>query len=86
MTMQRVQTTKGDRLRRARKDAGLSQEQMAMELDVARTTISQYENDGGGIAADRLIRWAELTGASLDWIAWGESRPRESNPRPSHYE
>lgn len=47
-------------LAQARKERGISQEQIARELAVEQAAISLYENGHRGIPLDTLERWAEL--------------------------
>lgn len=63
----------GERLAKARKDAGFTQKQMAYELDVSEATIAKWETDGGqprdlfGI----VEKWSDLTGIREDWLIFG---------------
>ena len=65
----------GDRLRITRDKAKISRESMAKEFAVSVGAISQWEN--GRTQPRHLLdvmrKWAELTGYSLDWIAFGDS-------------
>jgi transcriptional regulator with XRE-family HTH domain len=65
----------GDRMAKARKLAGLSQEQMAEALStpsepVSKQTVSNWENDTNQPRRlrQRLDQWAEITGVSLAWL------------------
>lgn len=64
--------TFGDRLAKARREAGLEQNQIAAVFGVNRSTISHWETDrrlpkkGGQLQLAH--RWAELTGCSLAWL------------------
>jgi len=73
------QWTIADRLRKAREQAGLEQASLALELGVAKNTVSNYER--GNVAPRRpvLVAWAMATGVSLDWLC-----PRQdSNLQPT---
>lgn len=50
-----ITNTVGDRLRRSRKTAGLSAQQMAVHMRRSRNTISRWENDE--VEVD--LRWLE---------------------------
>lgn len=51
----------GRTLRMMRKDAGLNQDDMAAELDIARSSISKLENDKLDLRAEILIKWCRIT-------------------------
>jgi transcriptional regulator with XRE-family HTH domain len=75
MTMTQSRTeTMGGRLRAARLFAGIEQAQLAAEIGCARGSISNWEGDRNDISAKALIKWAELTRVSLDWLAWGTQK------------
>lgn len=64
------------RIRRARRDAGLSQAQLAKLMRVTRSACSQWEQPGGTTPrGTRLQRLAALLGVSVEWIATGEGAP-----------
>ncbi len=80
--------TVADRYRKARVDAGLSQEELADEIGVSPRTISRYES--GVIHRPREIvirQWALRCNVPYDWLAepfqeTGRERwaARDSNP------
>jgi transcriptional regulator with XRE-family HTH domain len=72
------------RLRMARQQAGLSQGQVAKMLKVHRPTISEIEAGRRGVAADELVRFGDIYGVSLNWIA-GPSK-EESDPAKDRIE
>ncbi|WP_431031529.1 helix-turn-helix domain-containing protein [Plantibacter sp. RU18] len=92
--------TLGDALRKARLAAGMDQIDIAVKLKISRVTASNYETGRSEPPTSVFVAWARATGVSLDWLAEAVkprtapsedgavdgSRPRESNPRPSHYE
>lgn len=100
MTTIHAPATTGERLTRARLWVGLDQSEMAALLGRTRQTVSNWERDAVEPPFSAVAQWAKITRRSLDWIAFGEheeeapsedgasvpSRPRESNPRPFHYE
>lgn len=51
----------GPALRKARIGAGLSQEEMAPQMFMPRSTISKLENDKMELKAADLIRWFQVT-------------------------
>jgi transcriptional regulator with XRE-family HTH domain len=66
----------GERLRRSREAAGLSQGQAAKLLKMHRPTISDIESETRKVTAGELKEFAELYKVSLEWLvheAVGES-------------
>lgn len=51
-----------DLLKRARKDAGLSQSDLAQNLDISQTQVSRYEKDPEAIPAGLMLRWLQTVG------------------------
>ncbi len=58
----------GSRLAIARKRVGLSQAQVAHELSLPRPSISEIEAGRRRVAADELVRFADLYSVDLDWL------------------
>jgi transcriptional regulator with XRE-family HTH domain len=56
------------RLREAREAAGLSQGQAAKLLAMHRPTISEIEAGRRKVSGDELVRFAELYGATVEWL------------------
>ncbi|MFD0717236.1 helix-turn-helix domain-containing protein [Paenibacillus sp. GCM10027626] len=56
----------GQHLRQLRKSHGMTQEQLAGFLNMAKSTISQYENNINEPDLHTLIRIADLFAVSLD--------------------
>lgn len=65
------QWTLGDRLRKAREIAGLSQGEMAEAIGIARNSVGRYESGSFDPSRPVLIAWAFRTGVALDWIMAG---------------
>jgi len=60
-----------DRLRRARDDAGLTQEHVADYLGIRRPAIAEIEAGKRAVKSDELVRLAQLYGRSLKWLVQG---------------
>ena len=56
----------GEKLKKLRKDNGLTQEQLAEKLYVTRTAVSKWETGNGYPAIDSLKMISELFGISID--------------------
>jgi len=54
--------TLGQRLQKARKESGLSQEELAEQLGVSRQAVSKWENDSGYPEMEKMIREPNLSG------------------------
>lgn len=67
--------TLGDRLRKAREDAGLSQAELAAAISVSRNTVGNAELGERVPLAITLRAWSEVTGVPLEWLRTGEVAP-----------
>ena len=56
------------RLRLAREQAGLSQGQVALKLDLHRPTVSEIEAGRRRVSGDELSLFAELYKVSVSWL------------------
>lgn len=59
------------RIRIARRTAGLSQAQLALELGVQRSAVSHWEAQRGKPSVNNLRQLALLTGVQFEWLATG---------------
>ncbi|MBQ2777645.1 MAG: helix-turn-helix domain-containing protein, partial [Peptococcaceae bacterium] len=57
-----------DKLIALRKNAGMSQEELAEKLDVSRQAISRWENDSAKPDADHLLQISKLFGVTADYL------------------
>lgn len=60
--------TLGDKIKQARKDCGLSQEQLAEKLAVSRSAVAKWETDKGLPDVGNLKMLARLLGVSVDHL------------------
>ncbi len=60
--------TLGQRLQKARKESGLSQEELAEQLGVSRQAVSKWENDSGYPEMEKMIRLSQIYQVSLDYL------------------
>ena len=74
-----VVTTFGSRLKKAREDQRLSQDEVAKAAGVTRQTIGAWEGgakpDPMSIRPDRIGPAAELMKVSVDWLIFGTGEP-----------
>lgn len=61
----------GDLIRKARRDAGMEQADLAHDLEVARSTLSAWENGHGEPSVSQWWRIADVTNAN--WLLSRES-------------
>jgi transcriptional regulator with XRE-family HTH domain len=74
-TLGRFDWTLGDRLAKSRKVAGLTADGIADELGVSRNTVTNWETGATRPKRQTLIAWAQITGAPLEWLVEGDTRP-----------
>jgi transcriptional regulator with XRE-family HTH domain len=67
----------GERLRKAREDAGLSQGQVAKLLGRHRPTITEIEGETRKVSAGELKQFGELYHVSLEWLADDQLRAND---------
>ena len=60
-----------ERLRKSRMLADLDQDQIASAIGVARNTVSNWERGRSEPSASAFVRWARVTGVTLEWLAEG---------------
>lgn len=60
--------TLGEKLKEARKQAGLSQEQLSEKLGISRSAVAKWETDKGMPDIDNLKILSQLLGVSIDYL------------------
>ncbi|MGN0518676.1 MAG: helix-turn-helix domain-containing protein [Acutalibacteraceae bacterium] len=60
--------TLGEKLKEARKQAGLSQEQLSEKLSVSRSAVAKWETDNGIPDVDNLKALSKLLNVSVDYL------------------
>ena len=63
--------TVGERIQQLRKAAGLSQEQLAEQIDVSRQSVSKWELNDAAPEISKIIALSELFGVSTDELLKG---------------
>ena len=73
-----------EKLQSLRKKAGLSQEQLAEQMNVTRQAISKWETGEATPELSTLVALAREFGVSTDWLLSEEEMPRteEAPPEP----
>ena len=67
-TKRQEKMTFGEKLRAARKSAGLTQEQLSVRLLVSRQAITKWESDKGLPDIENLKQLSALLGVSIDYL------------------
>lgn len=65
----------GENMRRARKEAGISQQDMAKRIGAHQKDISLWENGKHIPSAEVVAKWCEAAGVTADYIM--EERPKK---------
>jgi len=72
--------TLGERIALARKQAGLSQEQLGDKLEVSRQAVSKWESDQTNPDVAYVAQICRLLGVSSDWLLLGEENAQFDAP------
>lgn len=75
--------TIGDRIRLARKRAGLNQAALAERLGVSQPAVANWESGVHDPRRVVLAKLADALGTSLDWLADGARSPAERDKHPA---
>jgi transcriptional regulator with XRE-family HTH domain len=71
----------GQRIREARKMAGLSQNQLATFLKLHRPSVSEIEAGNRKVSPEELRRVSELLDVSVSWLLGETPSDAEEDPR-----
>jgi transcriptional regulator with XRE-family HTH domain len=74
--MDRDEKGPGQRLRQARKDAGLSVAQVAKRLGKSETAVRAWENGQNGLSGDAAGQLAPVVKSTAEWILFGRGETR----------
>lgn len=64
--------TFGERLKRIREERGLTQEELADRLNIARSLVARFETDVRMPTALTLKQMRDILGATVDYLLVGE--------------
>jgi transcriptional regulator with XRE-family HTH domain len=62
------------RIREARRERGLTQEQLAEATGVSRSAVAQWETGRAGQITGNLSRIATILGISVEWLLYGANK------------
>ena len=74
--------TLGQRIRAQRIRMGMTQEELAEEMNTTKSMISYYENDHGDMKQSMIAEFAKILGTTVEYLVCGvikESVPDESS-------
>lgn len=74
MKKQKKDSLFSSRLRKARKDNGLTQENVARNLDITTHTYQNWEREVSVPKIDIIIKLASVLDVTLEWLLTGENR------------
>lgn len=60
--------TFGEKIQKLRKEAGLSQEELACQMGVSRQAISKWECDSGYPETEKIVRMSKIFNVTLDYL------------------
>lgn len=63
----------GQRMSKARKSTGLSQEEIAVKMGVRVRTVQRWESGDNAATITSIGQWADLTGVTLAWLVGATS-------------
>lgn len=66
-------TTVGGRIKRARTNKGLTQQELADQLYIPMTTLSTYENNKADLKGPVVVELASALGVTTDYILTGSN-------------
>lgn len=67
--------TVGERLTKARKDKGLSRDQVAERLGVSVSAVQAQENGRNQLKPDGLEAYSRIYGVTIEWLVTGKAAP-----------
>ena len=80
-----TEMTFGERLYKIRKEANLSQEELAELMDVSRQSVSKWESDKAYPEMTRLLFLSDYFHVSLDYLMRGTEASKEGTAEPQKY-
>ncbi len=73
----------GERIQKLRKQHGMTQEQLAIKLNISDRYLRKIETGDKGPSIDILVKISSLFGVSLDYIILGK-QPQDNLKRKLH--
>ena len=76
----KMEWTIGDRLQKSRVQAGFDKKAFSRKTGISPATILKHESGEMAPKLTYLITWAQVTGATVDWLLTGEEAPLVHDP------
>lgn len=77
----------GEKLRKIRNEAGITQKELADKIGVKRTTVSGYETEGKEPPYNTLIKIAQTLNCSIDYLlGYAEENNSKDKAQDNFYE
>ena len=70
--------TTGERIREIREKRDMTQDQLATQVKLSKSFLSEIENNNRNVSSQALLRIANILGASVDYLLTGESKETTS--------
>jgi len=70
----------GMRLKKAREAANMTQEVVAMQIQVSKNAVSLWEKNDSSLTLTNLAKIAKLYGVTTDWLLLGVEIPAPQKP------
>ena len=71
--------TIGERIRAARKNRGLTQEELGTAIDVAKASIARWETTSRNPGGSALVALSKALKVPLEWLVAGQGPPPDSS-------
>lgn len=75
----------GEKLMKLRKEKGISQEELANQLNVSRQAVSKWENDQGYPETEKLLMIGNIFSVTMDYLLKEEPRDTSSESEQGYY-
>lgn len=73
--------TFGEKLQKLRKEKGMSQEELANQLNVSRQAVSKWENDQGFPETEKMLMIGNIFSTSMDYLLKEDTQPQANTER-----
>lgn len=70
--------TFGEKIQKLRKESGLSQEELAGQLEVSRQAVSKWERDSGYPETEKIVRMSRIFHVTVDYLLNDENSHKAS--------
>lgn len=75
----------GEKLTKLRKEKGMSQEELANQLNVSRQAVSKWENDQGYSETEKLLMIGNIFSVTMDYLLKDETKEVNAECEQGYY-